>query len=201
MKTTPSPSRLKIICAALVASFVLSIGVNAQTPPDPDRPNRPNPPGGEGRRGQPGAPGGLRPGQGMPVMEQLLTEDQRDSMRQAMESQREKLRDIQDKIRVARKALMTAALADDFKDDVVRAKALEVAKLEAELTVVRLKALSDVQPALSQEQLDKLMNFQPQPGSPPGGDNQRPNNRRMNRPGNGPREGGEMPRPPKPDDQ
>jgi Spy/CpxP family protein refolding chaperone len=198
MKTNSSPARLKIIYATLVASFVLSIGANAQTPSDPDRPNRPNLPGGEARRGQPGAPGGLRPGQGLPVMEQLLTEDQRDSMRQALESQREKLRDIQDKIRVVRKALMTAALADDFKDEVVRAKALEVAKLEAELTVVRLKALSDVQPALSQEQLDKLMNFQPQPGSPPGGDNQRPNNRRMNR---GPRDGGEMPRPPKPDDQ
>jgi Spy/CpxP family protein refolding chaperone len=134
-------------------------------------------------------------------MEQLLTEDQRDSMRQTMEAQREKMRGIQEKIRAARKALMTAALAEDFKEETVQAKALEVAKLESELTVVRLKALAEVQPALSQEQLDKLVNFQPQPGLAPGGNDQRPSNRRMNRPMNGPRDGGEMPHPPQPDDQ
>jgi len=135
------------------------------------------------------------------MMEQVLTEDQRDSMRQAMESQREKMRETQEKIRNARKALMTAALADDFKDDVVRAKALEVAKLEADVTVLRLKALSEVQPALSKEQLEKIMNPQPPQGMGPGSDGQRPNDRRANRPPGGPRDSDDLPQPPKRDSQ
>ena len=115
----------------------------------------------------------------------LLTEDQRDSMRQAMEANREKNRETMEKIRDARKALNKAAFEAEFKEDVVRAKALEVAKLEAEVTVMRLKALSEVQPALSQEQLDKIMNppqMQPQQGGNPDGENPRAGNRRPSRP-------------------
>lgn len=189
---------------AVALLFATSPLINAQ--PNPDHPDAP---AGEGRRmprpqqgqgGQPGGQGGFRggQGQGMPMMEQVLTEDQRDSLRQTMESQREKMRETQEKIRDARKALMTAALANDFKDDVVRAKALEVAKLEADVTVLRLKALSEVQPALSKEQLEKIMNPQPPQGMGPGGDGPRPNNRRAP---NGPRPGDEMPQPPKRDPQ
>ncbi len=116
------------------------------------------------------------------MMEQVLTEDQRDSFRQAMESQREKMSGLQEKIRDTRKALMTAALAAEFKEDAVKAKALEVAKLEAEVTVLRLKALSEVQPALSQEQVEKLLN-PPQPrGLGPDDGGNRPPNRNGNRP-------------------
>lgn len=132
------------------------------------------------------------------MMEQLLTEDQRDSMRQAMESQREKMRGLQEKIRDARKSLMKAALTDDFKEDAVHAKALEVAKLEADMSVLRLKALAEVQPALSKEQLEKLMNPQPPQGMRPGGDGVSPNNRRQNRPPGG---GEDRPRPPQRDPQ
>jgi Spy/CpxP family protein refolding chaperone len=169
---------------ALAAALALQVGPPAQAQPEPDRPYRPNPPGNEARHNQPGGPGGFRggPNQGQPLMEQVLTEDQRDSLRQTMESQREKMRGLQEKIREARKALMTAALANEFKDDVVKAKALEVAKLEAEVSVLRLKAFSEVQPALSKEQLEKILNPpQPQGMGPDGGGN-RPPNRTGNRP-------------------
>ena len=115
-------------------------------------------------------------------MEQVLTEDQRDSLRQTMESQREKMRGLLEKIRDARKALMTAALADEFKDEVVKAKALEVAKLEAEMSVMRLKAFSEVQPALSKEQLEKILNPPPPQGMGPDDGGNRPLNRNGNRP-------------------
>ena len=169
---------------ALVAALGLQFARPAQAQAAPDQPNRPNPPIGEARRGQPGGPGGFRggPGQGLPMMEQVLTEDQRDSLRQTMESQREKMRDLQEKIPDARKAMMTAALATEFKDDVVKAKALEVAKLEAEVTVLRLKAIAEVEPALSKEQLEKLLN-PPQPRGPgPDDGGNRPANQRGNRP-------------------
>jgi len=169
---------------ALTIALVLQICPRAQAQPEPDRPNRPGPPAGEARRDQPGGPAGFRggPNPGVPVMEQALTEDQRDSLRQTMESQREKMRGLQEKIRDARKAMMNAALADEFKDDVVKAKALEVAKLEAEVMVLRLKALAEVQPALSKEQLKKMLN-PPQPrGMGPDDGGNRPANRRGNRP-------------------
>lgn len=196
MKTT-------LLRATLAVALMLAATPFTHAQPNPDRPDAPP---GEGRRmqrpqqGQPGGQGGFRGGQGqggLPMMEQVLTEDQRDSMRQAMEAQREKMRGLQEKIRDARKALMTAALADDFKETVVQAKAMEVAKLEADVTVLRLKALAEVQPALSKEQLEKLMNPQPPQGMGPGGDGQRPN-RRANRPL---RDGDEMPQPPKRDPQ
>lgn len=115
-------------------------------------------------------------------MEQALTEDQRDSLRQTMEAQREKMRGLEEKIRDAHKALMKAALAEEFKDEVVKARALEVAKLEAEASVLRLKALSEVQPALSKEQLEKILNPPPPQGPGSGDGANRPANRRGNRP-------------------
>lgn len=181
---------------AVVVTLILPACHAAQAQPDPDRPNRPDQPTREARRGQPGGQPGFRPGpgQGLPLMEQVLTEDQRDSLRQTMESQREKMRGLQEKIRAARQAMMKAALADEFKEDLVKAKALEVAKLEAEVGVMRLKALSEVQPALSKEQLEKILTPpQPQALGPDDGGN-RPGNRRANRPPrNAPEDG---PRPP-----
>jgi Spy/CpxP family protein refolding chaperone len=100
-----------------------------------------------------------------------------------MESQRETMRAQQEKIRAVRKAMMAAAFAENYNEEVVRAKALEVAKLEAELTVQRLKAVAEVQPALSKEQLEKILN--PSAQMAPMGDGQGPNSR-LNRPPGGP---------------
>jgi Spy/CpxP family protein refolding chaperone len=198
-------SRLAPVQTAAAITFALIISTSPLllAQPNPDRPNRPDQPAGEGRRmprpqGQPGGPGGFRGGQGLPMLEQVLTEDQRDSMRQTMESQREKMRGLQEKIRDARKAMMTAAFAEDYKEKVVHAKALEVAKLEADMTVLRLKAIAEVQPALSNEQLEKIMNPPPPQGLGPDRDGPRPN-RRGNRPPGGPRDGDDMPQPPKRD--
>lgn len=181
----------------LAAAALLQTISTAQAQPNPDNKERPQgrsrQPYGEGRMnerrqqgGQPGfQPGNQQGGPGMNLMERILTEDQRDSMRQAMEANREKNRETMEKIRDARKALNKAAFEAEFKEDVVRAKALEVAKLEAEVTVIRLKALSEVQPALSQEQLDKIMNppqMQPQQGGNADGENPRAGNRRPSRP-------------------
>lgn len=185
MKSTLLPRILSpTTLLALAVAVALQVAPRAPAQPEPDRPHRPNPPAGEARRGQPDGQPGFRggPGQGLPLMEQVLTEDQRDSLRQTMEAQREKMRGLQEKIRDARKALMKAALAEEFKDDVVKAKALEVAKLEAEVSALRLKAFAEVQPALSPEQLEKILN-PPQPRSMgPDDRGDRPANRRANRP-------------------
>jgi Spy/CpxP family protein refolding chaperone len=184
MKTTALTRILRSTgILALAAALGLQISPSAQAQPEPDRPTRPNPPGNEAQRGQPGGPEGFRggAGPGQPLMEQVLTQDQRDSLRQTYASQREKMRGLQEKIRAARKALMTAALADEYQDEVVNAKALEVAKLEAEVLVLRLKTLSEVQPALSKEQLDKILNPPPPQGLGPDDGGNWPPNRNGNR--------------------
>jgi Spy/CpxP family protein refolding chaperone len=181
--------------AFCLSAFLLNGWLLAEAQPNPDKPDRPRPPGAQ--RGQPNPPDGrFQPGPGLAPMERVLTEDQRESMRSIMASQRETMREIQDKMRDARKELLKASLTDKFDEEVVRVKALAVAKLEAEITVLRAKALSQVQPPLSAEQVEQITNAQErmQPGEP------RFNERRGERPQR-PRDGNNPGRPPKPDPQ
>ena len=106
------------------------------------------------------------------------------------------MREIKEKMRVSRKELLKVSLDYKFDEEAVRAKAMAVAKLEADLTVLRAKALSQVQPPLSDEQIEQIMNAQErmQPGGP------RLNERRGDRPPR-PREGADPQRPTRPTPQ
>jgi Spy/CpxP family protein refolding chaperone len=129
--------------------------------------------------------------------ERVLSAEQRESLRAAMESQRDQLRGLQEKLRAARQALLRASLAEKFDEDAVRAKAMDVGRLDAELTVLRAKAMSEVQPPLSEEQAERIFNPPPrEKGGPPGGPV--PGPRRNNRPPPGPRN---QPVAPKPEEQ
>jgi uncharacterized membrane protein len=86
----------------------------------------------------------------------VLTDEQRASFRQAMEAQREKMRDVETKLRVARRELLQAGLDGKFDETAVREQAMAVASLEAELSVIRAKAISQLQPPLSAEQIEKV---------------------------------------------
>lgn len=86
----------------------------------------------------------------------VLTEEQRKSFRQVMRSQREKVRDLARQLRAAREQLLGSGLIGKFDEAEVRQKALAVAKLEADLAVLRLKAISEIQPPLSSEQARKI---------------------------------------------
>ena len=88
----------------------------------------------------------------------VLTEEQRTSFRQAMEVQRETMRDTEGKLRDARKKLVEAGLDGTFDEAAVRKQALAVATLEAELSVIRVRAISQLQPPLSPEQIGKIKN-------------------------------------------
>jgi Spy/CpxP family protein refolding chaperone len=88
----------------------------------------------------------------------MLTEEQRMSMRDVMQDQREKTRDLEEKLRKARQATMETALTGKFNESAVRKKALEQAKIEAELSVLRAKALASVKPPLTPEQIERLKN-------------------------------------------
>ena len=109
------------------------------------------------------------------MLERVLTGEQRESLHSAMESQRDSMRKLEEKIREARQALMKASLAEKFDEDMVHAKAIKVGKLEAKLAVLRAKAMSKVRPPLSQAQIERISNPPPP--------------REMNGPSDGPRQG------------
>jgi Spy/CpxP family protein refolding chaperone len=138
-------------------------------------------------------PGGMGGGQFAPMLQRVLTEEQRASLRSTMDAQREKARDLEEKLRAARRELLKASVLDPFDEDAVRSKALEVGKLDAEMTVLRARALAQMKPALSTEQIEQLRN--PPPLEGPAGQNQIP--RRPGRPPGGPRDENDLPLPPK----
>ncbi|MSU58931.1 MAG: periplasmic heavy metal sensor [Pedosphaera sp.] len=200
MKTNPS-SRL-LLTMTIAALLAGSLSAPAQPKPDNNPDNRP-PAGRQFQRGD--RPQGDRPqggfqqggqrGQMFPMMERVLTDDQKESLRTAMEGQREKMRPIEEKVRDARREMMQAGFAAKLDEEALRAKALEVGKLEADLTVLRARAFSQMKPALSAEQIEQLKN--PPPSNPDGGEGRPANARRPNQNAPGPRDQNDLPPKPK----
>jgi Spy/CpxP family protein refolding chaperone len=86
----------------------------------------------------------------------VLTEEQRASMREAMAADREQVRDLDLRIRQARREMFELGLKEKFDEAAVREKATAAAKLDAEMTVLRVKALSRMRPPLTAEQIAKI---------------------------------------------
>src|SRR4051812_40670175 len=86
----------------------------------------------------------------------VLTEEQRMSLARAMQAEREKARELESKLRDARRDLVLAGVNTNFDETAIRKQALEVARMEAEMAVLRAKALSQIQPPLSTEQIERI---------------------------------------------
>jgi hypothetical protein len=163
----PSTTKPIYLTAGLMLGLLLQLNFTAWAQPNPDRPDRDRPPGGDAPRFQrppQGVPPGERPVRAMDGavaganFERFLTEDQRASLRQTMMAQREKNQALMEKIRTTRQALMKTALTEDVSDEVLRTQVEAVAKLEAEMQFLRLKSLIEVQPPLSPEQVERILN-------------------------------------------
>lgn len=96
-----------------------------------------------------------------PALNRQLTEEQRQSLRTALESQRDKIPPLEEKLRASRRALLDAATGGKFDETLVRQSAEASAGAEAELAVIFVRALSQMQPPLSAQQIAQLKNFQP----------------------------------------
>jgi Spy/CpxP family protein refolding chaperone len=107
-------------------------------------------------RRQFGARAGARFSAGFERVLSVLTDDQRASIREAMAADREKIRELEQKIRESRRELFELGLRDKFDEAAVREKANEAAKLDAEMTVLRVKAISKIHPPLTAEQIEKI---------------------------------------------
>jgi Spy/CpxP family protein refolding chaperone len=109
------------------------------------------------QRPQPLAAGGRF----FPALNRVLTDEQRQSLRVALEPQRDKMPALEEKARASRRALLDAALGGKFDENLVRQSAEASAGAEAELTVIYARALSQMRPPLLEQQLQELKNFQP----------------------------------------
>lgn len=96
-----------------------------------------------------------------PALSRVLAEDQRKSFRTVLESEFEKIQPLEEKMRASRKALLNEIASGKFDEAAARQSAEESAEAEAELTVIFARALSQMQPPLSAQQIGQIKNFQP----------------------------------------
>lgn len=109
---------------------------------------------GPGRgRGGPGGPGG--PLAGLPLRELNLTDAQREQVRQIVDSRQQETRAIGERAMAAHEALRAATTSPSFDEGLVRAKAAEVAAIDADMAVARARIFADVFQILTPEQQAK----------------------------------------------
>lgn len=146
-----------------------------------------------------GQRGGFNPQE----MFQNLNESQRSTLRGFFEINQDITRETTDKMMRLRREIAESALADKPNEALIREKAMEVAKLEADATIARARAFARVRDQLPKETNERLRmmvtgagfrpGFQPSPQSGPdvrreGGDVRRPGGDNAEQPGRRPAE-------------
>jgi Spy/CpxP family protein refolding chaperone len=96
----------------------------------------------------------------------VLTDQQRASYEMALGKERGVMMDLQAKLRAARQDFTDASMDQKFDERALREKAVAAARIEAEMAVLRAKAMSEVQPPLTPEQIQKIKTGQPGPIRP-----------------------------------
>jgi Spy/CpxP family protein refolding chaperone len=91
-----------------------------------------------------------------PMLGRLLTDEQRLSLLRNMDSQRDQIQPLQEKIRSSRAALLNQIVSGKFDENLARQYAAQSAGAEAQLTVIFARALAHMQPPISAEQLAQL---------------------------------------------
>jgi uncharacterized membrane protein len=95
-----------------------------------------------------------------PALGRLLTDDQRQSLRDILQTDRAQLQPLEKEMRTSRQALLNQITSGQFDENLVRQYADQSAKAETELTVIFAKALSQMQPPLTEQQIRQLRNLQ-----------------------------------------
>ena len=99
----------------------------------------------------------------MRVLRQLdLSDEQRAQVRQVLESHREELRAVGQKLRAARRAQAEAATAAQFDEQAVRTRAAELAAVSADAAVLRARVHSEVFAVLTPDQQAKAAQLKAQ---------------------------------------
>lgn len=95
-----------------------------------------------------------------PAIGRVLTDDQRQSLRQIIIAERAQLQPLEKELRSSRQAILGQIGSGTFDENAARQEAAQYARAEAGLTVLFAKALSQMEPPLSTNQIQQLQNFQ-----------------------------------------
>jgi Spy/CpxP family protein refolding chaperone len=95
------------------------------------------------------APGGGGPGG-------ILTQEQRTKMRETMQALQADLAPLTNKLAVAQKDAVKAALAKDADEKIVRAKVEAVAKVQTDIAMLRFKTVKEIASTLTDEQKTQM---------------------------------------------
>jgi Spy/CpxP family protein refolding chaperone len=118
-------------------------------------------PGGRFGRGGPGGPGGPMGALGPMMLERLdLTTDQRDRVKQIVDSHRNDQQAIGKRMMAAHDALESAVTNGNFDEALIRTRAADVAAVEADDTVLRARIYGEVLQILTSDQQAKLKTMQ-----------------------------------------
>jgi len=97
-------------------------------------------------------------GQGRGGAGGLLTPEQRTKIRESLQSSQSEVTELTTKLAAAQKEAVKAALAKDADEKSVRPKIEAVTKIQTEIALLRLKAVKDVAPTLTDEQKTQIEN-------------------------------------------
>jgi Spy/CpxP family protein refolding chaperone len=148
--------------AALVTILIVGATVTAAEPPD--APRRPDNPPIDGRRVQRPMPGQFQGGGGMPPVESILDQEQRMKFSEEMRSNRERMRELNEKSAQLRRELNEALFGDRLDEELVRKRTAEISQLESERSLIRARAFAKVRPSLTEQQLEQLKTLRSEVG-------------------------------------
>ena len=86
-----------------------------------------------------------------------FTQEQRDQVRQIIQSQRQQLRQAQVRIREARESLDQAMYSEEFDQSEVEVKIQNLAQAQAQVTMIRLRSEMEIRKILSTDQLRRFL--------------------------------------------
>jgi len=86
----------------------------------------------------------------------VLTPEQRESLQSLLQSRRDKLRQLETQLRLARKDLLDLGATGKFDEAEIRQKAKALGEAEAEFAIFRARLLSEMKPPLSSDQITKM---------------------------------------------
>lgn len=145
------------VVAVLTAAAAPLFALDEQGPPAG--------PGVMGRGPGPGGPGGRGPGFGGPgrgpggglfgIPPVDLTDDQKQQVKSIVDSHREEMQQVGEKMRTAREGMQALLDADTLDENAVRAKAAEVANAEADAAILQAKVRAQIFQILTPEQQQK----------------------------------------------
>jgi Spy/CpxP family protein refolding chaperone len=115
-------------------------------------------PGPGGPRG-PGGPMGLLGDLGPAIRHAEVTEDQQAQIKGVIDSHRDEFKAIGDRMKAARDGMRAIVEADTIDENAIRAKAADVAAVEADMAVLGAKVRAEILGLLTPEQLERVKQF------------------------------------------